>query len=125
MMRCLRENNVDNNTAGWYQASGDSSFQTTEFVRTAIGFAQQIPQPVVAIVYNHQAVTVGQFPLKAIAVTPQFAKAFKGGNSQLTYEKLSEQGIRWADVLVELPLTITNTALAQVREKMYIYLYKI
>ena len=34
MMRCLREVNVDNNTVGWYQATGEGSYNTLELVET-------------------------------------------------------------------------------------------
>lgn len=68
-----RENNVDNNTTGWYQSSGDGGWQTQELVKTFLDFSASIKR-CVAVVYDHQLAAVGQLPLHAVVVSPKFAE---------------------------------------------------
>jgi len=110
MMRCLRENNVDNHTAGWYQSSGEAGWQTQEFVKTFLDFSASIKR-CVAVVYDENRVATGALPLRAVVVRDKFAEAFRKGSSAFSFEALQKQGIAFTDMFAEVPVEVTNNPL--------------
>jgi len=108
MMRCLREVNVDNNTAGWYQSTYLGSYQTLELVETFMSYQESIKR-CVCVVYDPQEAAQGSFGLKVLKLKDKFLKLFKEG--KVTATKLNQEGITSKDMFQELPITVTNSSL--------------
>ncbi|CAG9463120.1 unnamed protein product [Pedinophyceae sp. YPF-701] len=109
MMRCLREINIDNNTVGWYQSTGEGSFQTVELIRTFVDFQASIKR-CICVVYEPQLQELGQLPIRAVKLTDKFLKVFQEG--VFTLEKLAETQLSWSEVFQEVPIRIHNSPLA-------------
>mmetsp|Transcript_38130 Transcript_38130/g.61066 ORF Transcript_38130/g.61066 Transcript_38130/m.61066 type:complete len:359 (+) Transcript_38130:78-1154(+) len=108
MMRCLREINVDNNTVGWYQSTYLGSYYTEELIETFLAYQENIKR-CVCIVYDPRRSTQGSFGLKALRLTETFMEIYKAG--EFTFEKITDKSISWQDIVSEVPVTISNSAL--------------
>jgi translation initiation factor 3 subunit H len=112
MMRCLREINVDSNTVGWYQSAYLGTFYTEELVETFLSYADSIKR-CVCVVYDPTYAEQGVCALRALKLSEKFVEAYEEGKRSLTLEKINAKELKWSDVVVEVPLTIRNSALAQ------------
>jgi translation initiation factor 3 subunit H len=110
MMRMLREVNVDNNTVGWYQSTTMGSYYTEELIETFVDYAESIER-CVCIVYDPSVNDDGMFGLKAIRLTEQFLKTFKECGGNMTSAKIAGKGLKWSDVIEEIPIVISNSVL--------------
>ena len=108
MMRCLREINVDNNTVGWYQSTYLGSYYTEELIETFLAYQENIKR-CVCIVYDPTLSTQGTFGLKALRLTETFMDIYKAG--EFTFEKITDKSISWQDIVTEVPVKISNSAL--------------
>jgi|MDSW01.2.fsa_nt_gb translation initiation factor 3 subunit H len=109
MMRCLREINVDNNTVGWYQSTYLGSFYTEELIETFLAYQENINRCVCVVYDPTRAASTGTFGLKALRLSEKFLKIHKAG--EFTFEKLADKSISWAEIVCEVPLKISNSAL--------------
>jgi len=110
MMRCLREINVDNNTVGWYQSTYLGSYYTEELVETFLAYRENIKR-CVCVVYDPTAASAtGQFGLKALRLTNRFLEIHAKG--EFTFDKIADKSLSWAEIVVETPVKIANSALA-------------
>ncbi|XP_042456527.1 eukaryotic translation initiation factor 3 subunit H-like [Zingiber officinale] len=109
MMRCLREVNVDNNTVGWYQSTLMGSFQTVELIETFMNYQENIRR-CVCIVYDPSRSAQGVLALKALKLTDSFMDLYR--NNNFTGEKLREKNLSWVDIFEEIPIKVSNSALA-------------
>ena len=110
MMRMLREVNVDNNKVGWYQSTTMGSYYTEELIETFVDYAESIER-CVCIVYDPSVNDDGMFGLKAIRLTEQFLKTFKECGGNMTSAKIAGKGLKWSDVIEEIPIVISNSVL--------------
>lgn len=110
MMRCLREVNVDNNTAGWYQSTNLGTFQTIDLIETFVNYHENIKK-CVCIVYDPQRSARGSFAMKAIRLKDQFIALFK--EQKLTAKDFRESNVSWKDVFQEIPIKIQSSSLIQ------------
>lgn len=108
MMRCLREINVDNNTVGWYQSTYLGSYYTEELIETFLAYQENIKR-CVCIVYDPTRSTQGTFGLKALRLTDTFMDIYKAG--EFTFEKITDKSISWQEIVTEVPVKISNSAL--------------
>lgn len=108
MMRCLREINVDNNTVGWYQSTYLGSYYTEELIETFLAYRENIKR-CVCIVYDPARSTQGTFGLKALRLTEQFMDIYKAG--EFTFDKITDKSISWQEIVTEVPVKISNSAL--------------
>ena len=111
MMRCLREINVDSNIVGWYQSTYLGTFYNEELIATFLSYSESL-QRCVCVAYDPTYAEQGVCALKALKLSEKFIEAYKNGNGELTVEQIHEKGLKWNDVVVEVPLTIRNSALA-------------
>jgi len=110
MMRCLREINVDSNTVGWYQSTYLGTFYNQELIETFLSYAESIKR-CVCIAYDPTYAEQGVCALRALKLSEAFMEVYgeKGGFS---IAKIHERGLKWCDIVVEVPITIRNSALA-------------
>jgi translation initiation factor 3 subunit H len=111
MMRCLREINVDSNIVGWYQSTYLGTFYTEDLISTFLSYAESLER-CVCVAYDPTYAEQGVCALKVLKLSEKFIEAFNDGNGELTVEQIHEKGLKWSDVVVEVPLTIRNSALA-------------
>lgn len=104
MMRCLREVNVDNNVAGWYQATYLGNFMTQTTIETQYNYQQSIPSAVV-LVYDPLKTEQGTFSLRAYRLSKQFCELYR--RQDFSSKALSH--INFKDIFVEVAVTIRNT----------------
>ena len=110
MMRMLREVNVDNNTVGWYQSTKFGSIYSEELIETFANYAESIER-CVCVVYDGVTSDDGQFGVRAVRLTDKFLKMYKECGGNLTSSKIKGKGVRWNDLVEEIPITISNSAL--------------
>jgi len=111
MLRCLREINVDSNIVGWYQSTYFGTFYNEELITTFLSYAESIKR-CVCIAYDPAQAEHGVCALRAIRLSEKFMETYEQENGELTLEKIQEKGLKWSEVVVEVPLTIRNSALA-------------
>ncbi len=117
MMRMLREVNVDNNTVGWYQSTIMGSYFTEELIETFIDYAESIER-CVCIIYDPTVNdSDGQFGLKAIRLTDAFLKTHKEVNGKFETSKIKDRGLKWSDVIEEVPIVVSNSVLVSAMMK--------
>lgn len=111
MLRCLREINVDSNIVGWYQSTYLGTFYSEDLVATFLSYAESIER-CVCIAYDPAYAEQGVCALKALRLSEKFVEAYEAGKGELTPENIHEKGLKWNEVVEEVPLTIRNSALA-------------
>lgn len=111
MMRCLREVNIDNNTVGWYQSTYLGSYQTTELIETFLNYRENIRR-CVCIVYDPTRSTQGQLSATALRLAEPFMDLYKQNAGVLSTETVAAMNLQWHQVFVEVPMAVTNSALA-------------
>jgi|TARA_B100000073_G_scaffold98264_1_gene78097 translation initiation factor 3 subunit H len=111
MMRCLREINVDSNAVGWYQSTYLGTHYNGELIETFLSYSESIKR-CVCVVYDPTYAEQGVCALKALKLSEKFLEAYDKGKHELTLEKIHEKGLKWDEIVVEVPLTIRNSALA-------------
>ena len=114
MMRCLREVNVDNNTVGWYQSTYMGSYQTVELIETFLTYQDHIPR-CVCLIYDPVRSAQGGLHMKALRLTESFMELYRGTDftaSTLADKVAIAAGLPWSSVFVEVPVVVTNSALA-------------
>ena len=110
MMRCLREINVDSNTVGWYQSTYLGTFYNEELIETFLSYAESIKR-CVCVAYDPTYAEQGVCALRAIKLSDAFMEVY-GEKGEFSIEKIHARGMKWSDIVVDVPITIRNSALA-------------
>lgn len=109
MIRKLREVNVDANNVGWYTSANLGNFINLNMIENQYYYQKELNERTVALVYDVSRSSQGSLSLRAFRISPSFMTAYKEG--KFTTESLQKSGLRYQDILHELPLTIHNSHL--------------
>jgi translation initiation factor 3 subunit H len=109
MIKFLREVNVDANNVGWYTSTNMGNFVNLNTIENQYFYQNQMNEKTVALVHDVSRSSQGSLSIRAFRLSPAFMTAYK--ESKFTTESLQKSGLRYQDILVELPLTIHNSHL--------------
>ncbi|MCJ1347868.1 hypothetical protein MMC31_006098 [Peltigera leucophlebia] len=109
MIKKLREVNVDANNVGWYTSANLGNFVNMNMVDNQYHYQKELNERTVALVHDVSRSSQGGLSLRAYRLSPAFMAANKEG--KFTTESLQKSGLRYQDILVELPLIIHNSHL--------------
>ncbi|KAL6703197.1 hypothetical protein ACN47E_010126 [Coniothyrium glycines] len=109
MIKFLREVNVDANNVGWYTSTSMGNFVNSNTIENQFFYQTQPNERTVALIYDVSRSSQGSLNLRAYRLSPSFVAAYK--ESKFTTESLQKSGLRYHDILIELPVTIRNSHL--------------
>ncbi|EOD46085.1 MOZ protein represents a chromatin-associated acetyltransferase [Neofusicoccum parvum] len=109
MIKFLREVNVDAQNVGWYTSTSMGNFVNLNTIENQFFYQKEMNERTVALVHDVSRSSQGALSLRAFRLSPQFMLAYKEG--KFTTESLQKSGLRYHDILVELPLTVHNSHL--------------
>jgi translation initiation factor 3 subunit H len=124
MIKFLREVNVDANNVGWYTSTSMGNFVNLNTVENQFYYQSQLNERTVALIYDVSRSSQGTLNLRAYRLSPSFVTAYKEG--KFTTERyvrvlgvgvranvcsLQKSGLRYQEILVELPVTVKNSHL--------------
>lgn len=128
MIKMLKEVNVDANSVGWYTSTIMGNFVTINTVENQFFYQKEMNERTVALVYDVSRSTQGSFNLRAFRLSPLFMSSFR--ENKFTTERLvdplyhferalliqlicslQKSGLRYQDILSELPVTVHNSHL--------------
>lgn len=128
MIKYLREVNVDANNVGWYMSTSMGNFVNSNLIENQYHYQKEMNERTVALVHDVSRSVQGSLSLKAFRLSPTFMTAFKDnkftteryaapivmtGARDMTNNKksLQKSGLRYQDILIELPIVIQNSYL--------------
>merc|ERR1712230_97986 len=109
MIKMLREVNVDANNVGWYTSANLGNFVTTNFIENQFHYQKELNEKTVALVHDVSRSSQGILSIRAFRLSPQFMTAYK--ENKFTTENLLKSGLKYTDILVELPVTVHSSHL--------------
>jgi translation initiation factor 3 subunit H len=125
MIKFLREVNVDANNVGWYTSTSMGNFINLQTIENQYFYQNAPNEKTVALVHDVSRSSEGAMNLRAYRLSPAFMTAYKEG--KFTTERyvwkpseewtlankrsLQKSGLRYSDILLELPVTIHNSHL--------------
>ncbi|EXJ85962.1 eukaryotic translation initiation factor 3 subunit H [Capronia coronata CBS 617.96] len=109
MIRMLREVNVDANNVGWYTSANLGNFVNANFIENQYHYQKELNERTVALVHDVSRSSQGILSIKAFRLSPQFMTAYK--ENKFTTENLLKSGLKYTDILVEIPVTVHNSHL--------------
>ncbi|KAF2813530.1 eukaryotic translation initiation factor 3 subunit H [Mytilinidion resinicola] len=109
MIKFLREVNVDANNVGWYTSTNMGNFINLNTIENQFFYQKEMNERTVALVHDVSRSSQGSLSFRAFRLSPSFMAAYK--ESKFTTEALQKSGLRYQDILIELPLTIHNSHL--------------
>ncbi|KAF2761635.1 eukaryotic translation initiation factor 3 subunit H [Pseudovirgaria hyperparasitica] len=109
MIKYLREVNVDAQNVGWYTSTSMGNFVNLNTIENQYFYQKEMNERTVALVHDVSRTSQGSLSLRAYRLSPAFMTAYKEG--KFNTESLQKSGLRYQDILVELPLTIHNSHL--------------
>ncbi|KAI9738665.1 MAG: hypothetical protein M1834_008170 [Cirrosporium novae-zelandiae] len=109
MIRNLREVNVDANNVGWYTSANMGNFVTLNMIENQFFYQKDMNERTIALVYDISRSSQGSLSLRAFRLSPQFMTAYKEG--KFNTESLQKSGLKFQEILQELPLEIHNSHL--------------
>ncbi|KAI4164109.1 MAG: hypothetical protein LQ342_002345 [Letrouitia transgressa] len=109
MIKKLREVNVDANNVGWYTSANLGNFVNRETIENQYHYQKDLNERTIAIVHDVSRSSQGSLSLRAFRLSPIFMAARK--EDKFTTESLQKSGLRYQDILLELPLQIHNSHL--------------
>ncbi|KAF2735489.1 hypothetical protein EJ04DRAFT_543020 [Polyplosphaeria fusca] len=109
MIKFLREVNVDANNVGWYMSTSMGNFINANTIENQFFYQKEMNERTIALVHDVSRSAQGSLSLRAFRLSPAFMTAYKEG--KFTTENLQKSGLRYHDILIELPVTIHNSHL--------------
>jgi translation initiation factor 3 subunit H len=109
MIKYLREVNVDANNVGWYTSTSMGNFVNSNTIENQFHYQKELNERTVALVHDVSRSSQGAMSLRAFRLSPAFMTAYKEG--KFTIESLQKSGLRFQDMLVEIPVHIHNSHL--------------
>jgi len=107
MIKLLREVNVDANCVGWYCGTSMGAFVNLQMVENQFFFQKEMGEVHVALVHDVSRSSQGALSLRAFRLSPVFMTAYREG--KFTVDSIQKSGLKYQDILIELPLTIHNS----------------
>lgn len=109
MVKYLREVNIDANNVGWYTATSMGNFFNSSLIENQAFYQRGLNERTVALVYDVSRSVQGALSLRAFRLSPVFLAALK--DNKFTVDALQKSGLRYQDILLELPVTVHNSHL--------------
>ncbi|KAF1974988.1 hypothetical protein BU23DRAFT_530735 [Bimuria novae-zelandiae CBS 107.79] len=109
MIKFLREVNVDANNVGWYTSTSMGNFVNLNTIENQFFYQKDPNERAIALVHDVSRSSQGSLSLRAYRLSPAFVAAYKEG--KFTTDNLQKSGLRYHDILVELPVHIHNSHL--------------
>ncbi|KAL9094298.1 MAG: hypothetical protein Q9165_003438 [Trypethelium subeluteriae] len=109
MIKFLREVNVDANNVGWYTSTSMGNFVNANTIENQFFYQKEMNERTVALVHDVSRSSQGSLSIRAYRLSPMFMSAYREG--KFTTDSLQKSGLRYQDILVELPTTIHNSHL--------------
>jgi len=109
MIKLLREVNVDANNVGWYTSTSMGNFVNLNTIENQFFYQKEMNERTVALVHDVSRSSQGSLSLRAFRLSPTFMTAYK--ENKFTVENLQKSGLKYQDILIELPLVIHNSHL--------------
>ncbi|OAG37278.1 eukaryotic translation initiation factor 3 subunit H [Fonsecaea monophora] len=109
MIRMLREVNVDANNVGWYTSANLGNFVNANFIENQYHYQKELNEKTVALVHDVSRSSQGILSIRAYRLSPQFMTAYK--ENKFTTDNLLKSGLKYSDILVEVPVTVHNSHL--------------
>jgi len=110
MMRCLRDNNVDNNLVGWYQIGSLGSFFSDATIETQVTWQLNLNKCVV-ISYDPFRTSPGALALKAFRLSEAFVELHRQHPSFSQGDLLKMNKAMGSQIFEEIPIVIRNSHL--------------
>ncbi|KAF1981103.1 eukaryotic translation initiation factor 3 subunit H [Aulographum hederae CBS 113979] len=107
MIKYLREVNIDANNVGWYTSASMGNFININTIENQLFYQKEINERTVALVHDVSRSSQGGLSLRAFRLGASFVTAYKEG--KFSTESLQKSGLRFQDILQELPVTIHNS----------------
>jgi len=98
---------VDANNVGWYTSTSMGSFVNINTIENQFFYQKEMNERTVALVYDGGRSVQGSLAIKAYRLSTAFMTAFKEG--KFTVESLQKSGLKYSDILVEIPVIIHNS----------------
>ncbi|KAE9989784.1 hypothetical protein EG327_002251 [Venturia inaequalis] len=109
MIKLLGGVNVDANNVGWYTSTSMGNFVNLNTIENQYFFQKELNERAVTLVHDVSRSSQGSLELRAFRLSPTFMAAYK--DTKFTVENLQKSGLKYQDILVELPLAIHNSHL--------------
>lgn len=106
MIRMQKEVGVDANNVGWYTSANLGNFVNANFIDNQHHYQKELNERTVALVHDVSRSSQGALSLRAFRLSSQFMAANK--ESKFTTEALQKSGLKYSDILVELPIRLHN-----------------
>jgi len=126
MIKMLREVNIDAANIGWYTSTSMGAFVNVNTIENQFFYQKELNERTVALVHDVSRSSQGTLSLRAFRLSPTFMTAYREGKfsvdgsdhyrrhqfyDTLTFDSLQKSGLRYQDILIELPLEIHNSHL--------------
>ncbi|KAF2484350.1 eukaryotic translation initiation factor 3 subunit 3 [Neohortaea acidophila] len=110
MIKLMREVNVDAQSVGWYTSTSMGNFVNLNFVENQAFLQKQADERTsVALVFDVSRSASGSLSLKAYRLSESFMTSYK--EAKFSTESLQKSGLRYQDILIEIPIQIHNSHL--------------
>jgi len=110
MVRHYKDVGIDSNTVGWYVSSQLDEFLTQAFIDTQASYQKSLGHKCVALVYDSARTSMGNLNIRAYRLSDNFMEVYNKG--KFISSNLTEAKLNYSNLLVELPLVISNSQLA-------------
>lgn len=126
MIKMLREVNVDAANVGWYTSTSMGAFVNLNTVENQFFYQKELNERTISLVHDISRSSQGSLSLRAFRLSPVFMTAYREGKftvdsydiyhfptlaHPLTDRRIQKSGLRYQDILIELPLEIHNSHL--------------
>jgi translation initiation factor 3 subunit H len=109
MIKMLREVNIDAQNVGWYTSANLGNFVNNNFIENQYYYQKDVNERTIALVHDVSRSSQGALSLRAFRLSVPFMAAFK--EQKFTTANLQKSGLKYQDILVELPIQIHNSHL--------------
>lgn len=109
-IRMLKEVNVDANNIGWYTSANLGNFVNSNFIQNQYYYQKDLNEKTISLVNDvSRTQQSGVLSLRAFRLSSAFMTAFK--ENKFTTENLQKTGLKYSDIIQELPVQIHNSHL--------------
>ncbi|KAK5073715.1 hypothetical protein LTR51_004296 [Lithohypha guttulata] len=106
MIRMQKEVGVDANNVGWYTSANLGDFVNSNFIENQYYYQKELNERTIALVHDISRSSQGALSMRAFRLSPQFMTAYK--ENKFTTEALLKSGLKYSEILVELPIRLHN-----------------
>lgn len=123
MIRMQKEVGVDANNVGWYTSANLGNFVNSNFIENQYFYQKEVNERTVALVHDVSRSSQGALSMRAFRLSPQFVASYKENKftteayvfaafsrveSPLIDRRLQKSGLKYSDIIIELPIRLHN-----------------